>query len=70
MYISCIKRLISNKWRQDMIRLSQKFYVQLFLTNKTQVMYIIWVLCISFVCISFVWKIYKWCKISLHYLDS
>jgi len=37
MYISYIKRLISNKWRQVMIRLSRKFYVQLFLTNKTQV---------------------------------
>jgi len=37
MYISYIKHLISNKRRQVMIQLSRKFYVQLFLKNKTQV---------------------------------
>jgi len=41
MYISYIKYLISNKWRQGMIRLSRKFYVQLFLKNRTQDTYII-----------------------------
>jgi len=37
MYIICIKDLISNKWRQVIIPLSRKFYVQLLLKNKTQV---------------------------------
>jgi len=34
-YIICIKDLISNKWREIIIPLSRKFYVQLLLKNKT-----------------------------------
>jgi len=41
MYIICIKDLISNKWRQVIIPLSRKFYVQMLLNNKIKVILII-----------------------------
>jgi len=37
MYMICIKDLILNKWCLVIIPLSQKFYVQLLLKNKIQV---------------------------------